>query len=90
MNPLKKKPIQIYIEPKQEKVLDALAHKKGVARSEIIRLSLDRYLSELPIEDDPAMNLVSLGKSGKKDLSEKHDKYYIRHISGKKKIKDGT
>ena len=90
MNTLKKKPIQIYIEPKQEKVLDALAHKKGVARSEIIRLSLDRYLSELPIEDDPAMNVVSLGKSGKKDLAEKHDKYYIRHISGKKKIKDGS
>ena len=90
MNPLKKKPIQIYIETKQAKVLDALAHKKGVARSEIIRLSLDRYLSELPIEDDPAMNVVSLGKSGKTDLAEKHDKYYIRHISGKKKIKDGS
>lgn len=83
MNPLKKKPIQIYIEPKQEKVLDALAHKKGVARSEIIRLSLDRYLSELPIEDDPAMDIIGLGKSGKTDLAEKHDKYYIKHLSGK-------
>jgi len=40
-----------------------------------------RYLSELPIEDDPAMNVVGLGKSGKTDLAEKHDKYYIRHIS---------
>ena len=90
MNTLKKKPIQIYIETKQAKVLDALAHKKGVARSEIIRLSLDRDLSELPIEDDPAMNVIGLGKSGKTDLAEKHDKYYIRHISGKKKIKDGS
>lgn len=90
MNPLKKKPIQIYIEPKQEKALAALAHKKGVARSEIIRLSLDRYLSELPIEDDPAMNVISLGKSGKTDLAEKHDEYYIKHLSGKKKIKDGS
>ena len=67
MNPLKKKPIQIYIETKQAKVLDALAHKKGVARSEIIRLSLDRYLSELPIEDDPARNVIGLEKSGKTD-----------------------
>ena len=81
MNPLKKKPIQVYIEPKQEKVLDALAHKRGIARSEIIRLSLDRYLSELPIEDDPAMNVMGLGKSGKPDLAEKHDKYHIKHIS---------
>ena len=90
MNSLKKKPIQIYIEPKQEKALDALARKKGVARSEIVRLSLDRYLSELPIEDDPAMNVIGLGKSGKTDLAEKHDKYYIKHISGKKKIKNGS
>jgi len=90
MDSLKKKPIQLYIEPKQEKALDALAHKKGVARSEIIRLSLDRYLSELPIEDDPAMNVIGLGKSGKTDLAEKHDKYYIKHISGKKKIKNGS
>ena len=49
-----------------------------------------RYLSELPIEDDPAMNVIGLGKSGKTDLAEKHDKYYIKHISGKKKIKDGS
>ena len=49
------------------KALDALAHKKGVARSEIIRLSLDRYLSELPIEDDTAMNVIGLEKSGKTD-----------------------
>ena len=90
MDSLKKKPIQLYIEPKQEKALYALAHKKGVARSEIIRLSLDRYLSELPIEDDPAMNVIGLGKSGKTDLAEKHDKYYIKHISGKKKIKNGS
>ena len=89
MNSLKKRPIQIYIEPKQEKALDALALKKGVARSEIIRLSLDRYLSELPIEDDPAMNIIGLGKSGKTDLAEKHDQYYVRHISRKKKSKDG-
>ena len=90
MDSLKKKPIQLYIEPKQEKALDALARKKGVARSEIVRLSLDRYLSELPIEDDPAMNVIGLGKSGKTDLAEKHDKYYIKHISGKKKIKNGS
>jgi len=36
------------------------------------------------------MNVIGLGKSGKTDLAEKHDKYYIRHISGKKKIKDGS
>ncbi len=89
MNPLKKRPIQIYIEPKQEKVLDALAHKKGVARSEIIRLSLDKYLSQLPVEEDPAMNVIGLGKSGKKDLAEKHDYYHIGQISPKKKTKNG-
>lgn len=88
MKPLKKRPIQIYIEPKHERALDALAQKKGMAKAEIIRLSLDRYLSELPVEDDPAMDIINLGKSGKGDMAEKHDKYYIKHISRKKKAKD--
>ncbi len=88
MNPLKKRPIQIYIEPKHEKALNALSHKKGLAKAEIIRLSLDRYLSELPIEDDPAMDIINLGKSGKRDMAEKHDQYYIKHIARKRKAKD--
>ncbi|MFZ5996242.1 MAG: hypothetical protein ACOYW7_01950 [Nitrospirota bacterium] len=40
-----------------------------------IREGVDKFLKELPIEEDPAMELIGLGSSGKGDLSEKHDHY---------------
>jgi len=82
MRALKKKPIQIYIEPKQELLLESLAKKKGTSKTEIIRLSLDRYLGNLPLEEDPVLGIIGLGKSGKRDISEKHDVYLARHVAG--------
>jgi hypothetical protein len=85
MEKLRKKPIQIYIEPKQNDVLEVLSKKRGVSKAEIIRESLEKYLQELPIEEDPALGLIGLGSSGKKDLSEKHDQYLSKYASDKKK-----
>jgi hypothetical protein len=85
MRNLKKKPIQIYIEPQQNHVLEDLSRKRGVSKAEIIRLSLDQFLRELPVEEDPAMGLMGLGRSGKKDLSEQHDKYIVGYAARKKK-----
>jgi predicted DNA-binding protein len=85
MRKLKKKPIQIYIEPKQNDVLDVLSKKKGVSKAEIIRRSLENLLKELPVEEDPALGLLGLGRSGKRDLSDKHDQYLSRYASDKKK-----
>jgi predicted DNA-binding protein len=75
MRALKKKPIQIYIEPRQDKVLDTLSKRKGISKAAIIRESVERYLKELPVEEDSALRLIGLGSSGKGDLSIKHDKY---------------
>ena len=50
MKELKKKPIQIYIEPQQDYALTSLARKKRVSKAEIIRESLDRYLRAIPIK----------------------------------------
>ena len=85
MRNLKKKPIQIYIEPRQNYVLEVLSQKKGISKAEIIRESLEKYLKDLPLEEDPAMGLVGLGSSGKGDLSEQHDKYLMRYHRSKKK-----
>jgi predicted DNA-binding protein len=85
MRKLKKKPIQIYIEPKQNDVLDVLSKKRGVSKAEIIRRSLENLLKELPVEEDPALGLLGLGRSGKRDLSDKHDQYLSRYASDKKK-----
>jgi hypothetical protein len=85
MKELKKKPIQIYIESQQDYALTSLARKKRVSKAEIIRESLDRYLREIPIEEDPAIGLVGLGNSGKRNLSKDHDAYISHYARQKNK-----
>ncbi len=85
MKVLKKKPIQIYIEPRQDEALGVLSKKKGVSKAAIIRESVEKYLKELPVEEDSAMGLIGLGSSGKGDLSTKHDKYLAKYIASKRK-----
>ena len=85
MKGLKKKPIQIYIEPQQDHVLEALSKRKGISKAEIVRESLERFLREVPVEEDPAMGLIGLGSSGKKNLSDQHDQYLVRYARKKKK-----
>jgi len=85
MKALKKKPIQVYIEPQQDYVLGNLAKKRGISKAEIIRKSLDRYLREIPVEEDPGMGLIGLGNSGKGNLSDHHDKYLARYVRQKKR-----
>jgi len=85
MRALKKKPIQIYIEPGQDDVLEVLSKKRNISKAAIIRESVDKYLKELPVEEDAAMSLIGLGRSGKGDLSDKHDRYLARYTTSKKK-----
>jgi hypothetical protein len=85
MRNLKKKPIQIYIEPEQDTMLEILAEQKGVSKAAIIREGIERLIAELPIEDDPAMGLIGIGKSSRRDLSEKHDKYLVAYMKSNKK-----
>lgn len=85
MKSLKKKPIQIYIEPQQDYVLGNLAKKRGLSKAEIIRKSLDKFLREIPFEEDPGIGLIGLGSSGKKNLSRDHDQYLTQYTKQKKK-----
>ncbi len=85
MRTLKKKPIQIYIDRRQDNVLKVLSKKRGVSKAKIIRESLDKFLNSLPLDDDPAMGIIGLGSSGKGDLSAKHDKYLVRHTNSHNK-----
>jgi len=85
MGSLKKKPIQIYIEPQQDRILEILSKKRGVSKAGIIRDSIGKFLEEIPVEEDPAMGLIGLGSSGKRDLSDQHDKYLTKYGLSKKK-----
>ncbi len=85
MRALKKKPIQIYLQPDQDRALEIISKNKGISKAAIIRLSLDKYLEKIPLEDDPALRIIALGKSGKGDLAERHDDYIARYSLIKKK-----
>jgi hypothetical protein len=75
MPTLTKRPIQIYLEQKQDRALRALAQKLGLSIAELVRRSIDHYLAELPVEEDPALSIVGLGHSGVGDLAAEHDRY---------------
>jgi hypothetical protein len=40
----------------------------------IKKVPIQIYFS-LPLEKDPALNIMNLGESGRKDIAEKHDDY---------------
>ena len=77
MKRLKKIPIQVYLEPEQQKIIGLLSKSSGKSRAAIIRSCISKFIADLPLEEDPALNIINLGASGKKDIAEKHDDYLI-------------
>jgi len=68
--------VQVYLEPEQDLLLEGLASLRGVSKAGLIRQSIDRYLETIPVEEDPALQLIGLAKkTGIKDLSQKHDEH---------------
>lgn len=72
------KPLQIHLRPDQDAALRALAAREEASLADLVRRSVDLYLASLPVEDDPVMQLVGLGRSGQGDLSEQHDQVLAR------------
>ena len=75
MKRLKKIPFQIYLEPDQQKIINILAKSTGKSRAAIIRSCISKFIDTLPLSEDPALNIMNLGESGKKDMAERHDEY---------------
>lgn len=70
--------LQFYLEPELNKNLDRAARKSGVSKAFLVREGVRRVLAENEIPfDDPLMNLIGGGKSGRNDISERHDRYLI-------------
>lgn len=80
----KKTPFQIYLEPEQEKMIELLSIQTKKSKAAVIRLCISRYMETLPVEEDPALNIINLGSSGIGDISSKHDDYLMRFEAGKK------
>ena len=77
MKKLKKIPIQIYLEPEQKKIIAHLSKTTGRSKAAIIRSCISKFIESLPLEKDPALGIMNLGASGKKDIADKHDEYLI-------------
>lgn len=75
MKRLKKIPIQIYLEPDQQKIINILSKTTGKSKAAIIRSCISKFIDTLPLSEDPALNIMNLGESGKKDMAERHDEY---------------
>ncbi len=59
--------------------------KKEVFQIESIRKSPDKLRRKIPLDEHPGMGLIGLGHSGKRNLSDNHDKYLVRYARQKKK-----
>ena len=77
MKKLKKIPVQIYLDPEQQRIIGLLSKASGKSRAAIIRSCIYDFIAGLPLEEDPALNIMNLGASGKKDIAEKHDEYLV-------------
>jgi len=71
----KKVPVQVYLEPEYLKIIGLLSRTTGKSRAAIIRSCISRFIASLPVEKDPALSIMNLGSSGKKDIAERHDDY---------------
>lgn len=80
MKKLKKTPIQIYLDPEQEKVIAHLSKTRGKSKAAIIRACISKFLESIPLDQDPALDIMKIGISGKKDISKRHDNYLISSI----------
>ena len=84
MKSRRKVPFQIYLEPEQEKMIDLLSHRNKKSKAAIIRLCISKYMESIPLEDDPAFEIINLGASGKRDISENHDEYLVDFAGAEK------
>lgn len=67
--------VQIYLDPEQDRVLSQLSKARKRSKAAIIRSCIEDYLSRLPPEEDPILEIIGLGESGRTDLSEEHDRH---------------
>lgn len=70
---------QVYLEPEQHRSLRSEAREKGISLAELLRQIVREHLQkELSSEDFLA--IVALGKSGRGDVAEEHDRYLAEAI----------
>ncbi|OGF57507.1 MAG: hypothetical protein A2Z21_08975 [Candidatus Fraserbacteria bacterium RBG_16_55_9] len=73
---------QVYLTQEQHTSLKEEARKQGVSLAEFLRCVVDEYLHQAKPKEE-FMQIVALGRSGRRDVSEKHDKYVAEALKSK-------
>jgi hypothetical protein len=50
-----------------------------------LKKNRNRVQRELPLKEGSGLGLIGLGNSGRRDLSNSHDKYLVRYAKKRKK-----
>lgn len=74
------KKVMVLFEPGQYRRLKERARARGTSVGCLVREAVEKYVLEgdqepLPVEKDPALGIVALGRSGLTDLASRHDEY---------------
>lgn len=75
MTALTRKPFQLYLRQDQLEKLRLLSGKKKTPIAELVRQSIDRWLTSQPVESDSLLDIIGLGDSKLGDLAQNHDQY---------------
>lgn len=70
----------LFIEEAMEHDLHALARRKGVPTSALVRESLARYLAEENGRKEFALRFLGLGRSGRRNVAERHEELLWRDL----------
>ena len=67
--------VQIYLEEKLNRKLEALSYRLRTSKASLVREGVRLLLEEKgTLQDEPLMSLKGVaGRSGRKDVSERHD-----------------
>lgn len=72
----KRIPFQVYLDEGIHQRLRQAAEKYGVPQAKLVREYIERGLNdEIPLDEDPALQIIGIGESGRGDLAAKHDHY---------------
>lgn len=73
------KPIQVRLRPDQLAELRALATRRDVSITSLVRDGIDLLI----LENDPLLDIIGMIDGGPSDLSENHDEYLARWFKEK-------
>jgi len=70
----------LFVEESVDQELHALARRKGIPVSALVRESLARYVSEQKRSQTFALRFLGQGHSGQKDVAERHEEILWRDL----------